>query len=76
MNVNLTEEQYKTLLVDAICNHSPGASCEEAHELEKLGFAKFTGNQWNPDWAWKSDALHKMNISDLENLYKNYLPHS
>jgi hypothetical protein len=45
MNANLTEEQYKKLLVDAICNHSPGASCEESHELEKRGFAKFTGNQ-------------------------------
>ena len=76
MNANLTEEQYKKLLIDGICNHSPGASCEEAHELEKRGFAKFTGNQWNQDWSWIPNALKKMNIVSLEELYKNYLPHS
>lgn len=26
-------------------------------ELEKIGFMKFTGNQWNEKWDWNWDKL-------------------
>jgi|NOAtaT_7_FD_contig_21_1159706_length_679_multi_3_in_0_out_0_2 hypothetical protein len=71
--VNLTEEQYKRLLIDAICKYQPANSQSECVELEKRGLAKFNGNQWNESWAWKSDALRKMPIIELETIYKQYL---
>lgn len=57
------------LLVDAICGAGFGGSMTTAVTAEQQGLAKFTGNQHNPDWEWRRDALSALALNVLEELY-------
>jgi len=59
----------KAILVDAICGKG-FRSIEFAIDMEKTGLARFTGDQWNPDWDWNKGELQKLSIEQLEALYK------
>lgn len=43
------------------------STCER---LEKEGLMEFTGNQWNPDWKFKREALAQLSNRDLHKLYE------
>lgn len=44
-------------------------SMQMADEYTKLKLAKFTGNQWNENWDWDSDALSKLTNLELATIY-------
>jgi hypothetical protein len=58
----------KELFIDAIvgCGFK---SFELAWEMTNKGLARFSGNQWNPDWSWRRDKLITMKVEELEELY-------
>ena len=58
----------KTLLIDAICGSGFG-TIQFAIEMEKMGYARFTGNQWNEDWEWDKDMLTTLSIEQLKALH-------
>lgn len=39
------------------------------------GLAYFCGDQHNPEWAWDSDALEKLSIETLQDLYTSIKLH-
>lgn len=59
----------KTLLIDAIVGVGfPAVTL--ALECEKVGMARFTGNQYNPSWEWNRLALYKCSEEQLQELYQ------
>ncbi len=58
----------KEILIDAI-KGAGFKSMSFACEMEKRGFAFFNGNQWNESWAWNTDHLMQMEITELQDLY-------
>jgi hypothetical protein len=60
----------KELMIDAIVGQG-FRSMQKAIEYEKLGYAKFTGNQYNEDWSWKRDELKKLTLDVLCTIYYN-----
>ena len=55
-------------IIDAICGKGFG-SMERAIKYEKMGFARFCGNQWNEDWEWDREMLRKLTPEVLEDIY-------
>ena len=58
----------KYILIDAIVGKGLGYNYF-AELMVKRGLAEFTGNQWNPDWAWNRQALDKLTTLELEEIY-------
>lgn len=59
----------KELLTDAIC----GAGFKDmryADECVKLGLARWTGDQYNPNWAWRRDVLLTKGLIELQEIYE------
>lgn len=56
-------------IVNAICQLG-FTSMDHACDMEKLGLAVFTGNQWNENWSWKAEALEKLEEEHLIALYQ------
>ena len=48
----------RRMLIDAIVGKG-FSSCAEGNHFQETGFARFCGNQHNPDWAWDIDVLDK-----------------
>lgn len=59
----------KILLVDAICGIGV-LSLQVGLEGQKSGLTSFTGNQWEPDYAWNRDALMQLPEETLQDLYE------
>lgn len=62
------EQRFQQMIIDAICGVG-FPSITLADQCQRVGLADFTGNQWNPDWAWDRKALWKIKIEDLQALY-------
>lgn len=58
----------KTLTIDAIIG-AGFHSVVIATECERVGLAEFTGNQHNTAWSWKREALEKLELDTLQELY-------
>lgn len=58
----------KTLIIDALVGIG-FPSMLLAGECEKVGLAYFTGNQSQPEWAWRLDVLEKIELEKLQELY-------
>jgi hypothetical protein len=58
----------KEILIDAIIGKG-FHSYEEASHFEGAGFATFTGNQHNPEWSWKRNALDHLSEISLKEIY-------
>lgn len=56
------------MLVDAICG-AGFPSMEYAQQATSAGFARYTGNQWNPDWEWDRKQLETFNKHELQVIY-------
>lgn len=63
-------EATKQMIVHALIGKG-FSSCEIANHYTNIGFAKFTGDQWNEDWEWIIDELNKLTYDQLYNLYIN-----
>lgn len=63
------------ILVDAIIGRG-FKTVEHAETMRVLGLARFTGNQWNPDWEWVRAALEKQSLENLVAIYENSLPNA
>ena len=61
-------DSIKRKLVDAVCG-CPLGSMRASIEFTNRGLARFTGNQWNADWAWERKGLEALDIKQLEALY-------
>lgn len=61
----------RSIIIDAICG-AGFKTMQNAIDAEKMGMAKFVGNQWNPDWAWNRDWLKAKSDIELENIYNVY----
>lgn len=62
------EATFKVLLIDAICGVGfPTLLLGDA--CEKAGMAKFVGDQYNPAWKWKRNALARCDSEKLQELY-------
>lgn len=59
----------KKLVVDAICGRG-FHSVLFADQCVQAGMARFTGDQWNADWAWDREALMGCSIDTLRELYE------
>ena len=60
---------HREVLIDAIM----GKGFPDIHyaiEMEKAGFAKFSGDQWNEDWEWKREKLETLNAAQLQTIYE------
>jgi hypothetical protein len=58
----------RRMLIDAIVGKG-FSSCAEGNHFQETGFARFCGNQHNPDWAWDIDVLDKLSVEALSELY-------
>lgn len=58
----------KNLLIDAMIGR--GLAYEFAVEMVKRGLARWTGNQHNESWAWNRHELEKLDVQELQSLYK------
>jgi len=59
----------RSFIVDALKGRG-FRSCGFADQMQREGLADFTGNQHNPDWAWRQSALAEMTDDQLLELYK------
>ena len=59
----------KTLVIDAIVGVG-FPSVVLAGECERVGLAKFNGDQWNPGWVWLRDRLEAVELESLQELYQ------
>lgn len=46
-----------------------GFSVSMLNELTKRGFTRFIGNQHSENWEWDTEALRKLDLAALEQLY-------
>ena len=51
---------------------STGPSIQHCVELEKLGWMRHCGNQYNPDWDWVKSVINSLTDDQLDNVYKYY----
>lgn len=58
-----------TLLTDAILGAGFGGDPLFATEMEKIGLARFSGNQYNMKWEYDKDALSNLPKEKLAELY-------
>jgi hypothetical protein len=59
----------KQLLIDGIVGKN-FLSYEDAVKYERLGLARFSGNQWNEDWDWLKERLEKLTEEELITIYQ------
>jgi hypothetical protein len=59
----------KQLLIDGIVGKN-FLSYEDAVKYERLGLARFSGNQWNEDWDWLRERLEKLTEEELITIYQ------
>ena len=65
----MDDQGFEQLLVDAICGVG-FPSTLVAVESEKVGLARFIGNQWNECWEWIPERLIRCKIEQLQALYQ------
>jgi hypothetical protein len=65
---DIGDEISKATLVHAIKGKG-FPSMEKADYWTKLGMARFTGNQHNPDWSWIAEKLEQLPVSTLLKIY-------
>lgn len=63
-------EMDRKMLLTLVNGVYPGMN--ECDQLTRLGAMQFTGNQYNPDWAWNSRYLEKLSDEELMLLYVQY----
>ena len=56
------------MLINAICGKG-FSSMDIACHYEKIGLARFSGNQWNESWEWNRIELEKLDIEKLKDIY-------
>ena len=66
MNINL--DKYD--LINLVRSIDP-INMQMCDNYTKLGFMKFTGNQWNEKWDWIPESLTKLSEKELIDLYQN-----
>lgn len=44
-------------------------NCQDCCDLQRLGYMKFTGNQWNENWDWNLSGFDDMNEDQLWDFY-------
>lgn len=62
------EDCFKQLVIDAIVGVG-FPSVVLAQECERVGLARFSGDQWNPQWEWLRDRLAAVAVDKLQELY-------
>ena len=60
-------EATKAMLVHAIIGRG-FMSMEDAGRYQKIGLARFTGNQWNESWDWNQQALDELDEATIRSL--------
>ena len=58
----------KQILIDAIIGRGLNPYVD-AIKYEKLGLARFCGNQWNEDWMWIREKLESLTETELITIY-------
>jgi hypothetical protein len=61
----------RALMIDAIKGAAPSASMRLLDMLTKVGLAEWCGNQHNPAWRIREDALAKLDDFALRQLYRD-----
>lgn len=64
----MTHEQLQKLFIFAIIG-AGFRDVQHAIDMERLGFARFVGNQHNPEWEWKKEVLKTLGAEELAALY-------
>jgi hypothetical protein len=60
-------EATTEMVIDAICGaYFP---IETMAEFERIGLARFTGTQYNPDWRFIREKLAALTPLELSNVY-------
>ncbi len=62
----------KRLLIDAIVGRGL-RDIAQAERLTRDGYAKFCGNQHNPEWMWCRDKLETFTEGALLDLYQQMI---
>lgn len=65
---------FKEMLIDAIVG-AGFVSMAHGMMAEKLGHAKYNGDQHNPDWRWNPSALRLLSDEGLQEMYQKTKEH-
>jgi len=66
--INIGPELMKEIFIDAICGAGFN-NIGSAMDMQNKGYAIFTGNQHNEDWAWDRKALNRLTTEVLVEIY-------
>ena len=67
MVIIMKEPIDSELLIDAICGKR--FTMKQMCEFEKMGLARFSGNQHNPDWKIIRSKVQSLSESGLRTMY-------